>query len=84
MVLGFPLQLMNQELYATIHCTMENQMWKHLLQHRIALVGLKIQLPFKRKYLIVIMKNYIVRNQNCAFNQQLSMGWCKLCWQSQE
>ena len=59
-------------------------MWKHLLQHRIALVGLKIPLPFKGKYLIIIAKNYLVRNQNCVIKQWISVGWCKLYWQSQE
>lgn len=74
---------MNEELYAMMHCTMENQLWKHLLQHRIALVGLNIQFAFKGKHFIIIVKNYTVRNQNYAIKQWLSVEWCKLGWQSQ-
>lgn len=65
---------------------MENQMWKHLLQHRIALVGFEIQLPLKKymeKSLITVGNIYIVRNQNCAIEEWLSVGLWKLCWQSQ-
>lgn len=75
---------MNEELYAMMHCTMENQLWKHLLQHRIALVGLNIQFAFKGKHFIIIVKNYTVRNQNYTIKQWLSVEWCKLGWQSQE
>lgn len=59
---------MNEELYAMMHCTMENQLWRHLLQHRIALVGLNIQFAFKGKHFIIIVKNSTVRNQKYAIN----------------
>lgn len=51
---------------------MENQTWKHLLQHRTALVGLEIQEPFKNnieKSLITVVNIYIVRNQHCAIEK---------------